>query len=86
MEAADEGKHRDRYRYMDDPLRKFMYHMQVHSMNLYSGSRGHVNSNVLHDAIMYCQWVHVNSNVLHDAIRYSQWIHVNHNLQPVDPC
>jgi hypothetical protein len=41
MEAADEGKHRYRYSYMDDPLRKFMYHMQVHSMNLYSGSRGH---------------------------------------------
>jgi hypothetical protein len=41
MGAADEGKHRDRYRYMDDPLSKYMYHLQVHSMNLYSGSRGH---------------------------------------------
>jgi hypothetical protein len=32
MGAAAECKPRYRYRYMDDPLSKYMYHMQVHSM------------------------------------------------------
>jgi hypothetical protein len=43
MGAAAECVPRYRDRYMDNPLRKYMYHRKMHSKNQHICSKGHWN-------------------------------------------